>query len=163
MLLLVLHNNFITVVDALVFLEVLVNPSVKPFSSLVLQAAASPLAFHPLPCASRCPLAAATRVSLGRRGRFICTGVHVALGSGEWAHCIPARRGYIYKNDAVLEPPTWRGLANLSTDLHASPPHHSFGETSWQVVSCFSSQKLKQGRWVEEREQLQPAFKDEEG
>lgn len=48
MLLLVLHNNFITVIDALGFLETLANPSGKPFSSLGLQAAAFPPAFHPL-------------------------------------------------------------------------------------------------------------------
>ncbi|XP_074457657.1 uncharacterized protein LOC141748877 isoform X2 [Larus michahellis] len=91
MLLPVLRNNFITVMDALVFLEMLANPSIKPFSSPVLRAAASPPAFHPLPSTSQ-SLAAATRGSLGTWGRFVSTGAHVALGNGGSAHRIPARR-----------------------------------------------------------------------
>lgn len=69
----------------------------------------------------------------------------------------------MYKKDAVLKQPNRRGQVNLSTDPHASPPHCCFGETSGQMVSCFSSQKLKRRSWSEELEQPQPAFEDERG
>lgn len=54
----------------------------------------------------------------------------------------------------MLEP---KHVANPSTDPWGPPPHRGFGETSWQMVPCFSSQTPERGS----RPEGQPAFGDE--
>lgn len=143
--LLLLGDDFTAVPHAPAFREALANPSVKPFSSLALQAAASPPAFRPLPVLPGAALAAAPRGSLGRWGHFVGTGVHMAPGSGGWARCIPARGASVHHKDAVPGQPVRRGLTNPRTGPRAPPPHRGFGGTSWQMLSCFSPPKLKRG------------------